>query len=166
MIYLDFKLVLDVIQAIGAIATAISVIILLSKFSTRLKVRGELSRNNWSEYIISIFNNTSFDNEIKSILFWKGNPKGLLSSPSVFYAVDMSSIEKPRNEITGNIILGRDSYIDIPIPKKDIVSHYNEIGEAIGKPYDTIFVQVIDRKGHSYCINTHANIDMFRIDNK
>lgn len=163
----SLNLALEIIQAIGAIATAVSVILLLSKLSKKLKVNGEMPLKNTNEYLISIYNNTAYDNEITSIAFWKGNPLGALStSPSLFFLVDLSGTGQPINENTHNIILPKESYIEIPIPCRDIALHYEEIGEAIGKPYDTIYILIRDRRGNKYCINTHYNVDMFKLGQK
>ena len=160
----SLNLALEIIQAIGAIATAVSVILLLTKLSKKLKVSGEMPIKNSNEYLVSIYNNTPYDNEITSIQFWKGNPIGAFSSsPSLFFLVDLSYTGQLINENTQNIILPKDSYVDIPIPCCDIALHYEKIGEAIGKPYDTIYILIRDRRGHKYCINTHYNVDMFRL---
>ena len=50
-----FKLVLEVLQAVGAVATAISLIVLLSKYRTKLKVNGEMPIKNTDRYLISIY---------------------------------------------------------------------------------------------------------------
>lgn len=158
-----FKLVLEVLQAVGAVATAISLIVLLSKYRTKLKVNGEMPIKNTDRYLISIYNNTPYDNEITSISFWKGNPVNVFSSPSLFFSVDFSSVGQPINENTKNISLPKESNVEIPIPCNSIALNYSNIGEAVGKVYDTIYVLIRDRRGHKYCINTHSNIDMFRI---
>ena len=161
-----FSLIIDIIQAGGAIATAVSVIILLSKFNTKLKVSGEMPIKNSRNYLISIYNNTAYDNEITSISFWKGNPVKLSSTPSLFYSPELSSLGLQTNKNTHNILLPKQSYIEIPISCSDIALNYECIGEAVGKLYDTIFVLIKDRRGNKYCINTRANIDMFRLGYK
>ena len=40
---------------------------------------------------------------------------------------------------------------------------YKTIGEAIGKPFDKIYILVKDKRGKSYCVNTGANVDFFKI---
>lgn len=162
----SFRLALEIIQALGAIATSVSVILLLLKFNSKLKIRGEIPIKNGEEYLVSIYNNTVYDNEIVSISFWKGNPLSLFSSPTLFYSLNLSSTGHPINENTQNIILSKNSYIEIPISCHDIALNYDTIGEAIGKLYDTIYVLVKDRRGNKYCINTHSNVDMFRLGSK
>ena len=161
-----FKLVLEVMQAVGAVATAISMIVLLSKYRTKLKVDGEMPIKKANQYLIRIYNNTAYDNEITSISFWKGNPVNLLSSPSLFFSVELSSTGHPTNENTRNISLPKESTVEIPISCQSILLNYDNIGEATGKVYDTIYVLIRDRRGHKYCINTHSNIDVFRIASK
>lgn len=161
-----FKLVLEVCQAVGAFATAISLIVLLSKYRSKLKVDGEMPIKNVDQYLIRVYNNTAYDNEITSISFWKGNPVSFFSSASLFFLVSFSSVGQPINENTRNISLPKESNIEIPIPCHSITLNYDNIREAIGKPYDTIYVLIRDRRGHKYCINTHSNIDMFRIVSK
>ena len=162
----SFLLALEIIQAVGAIATAVSVILLLLKFKKRLKVSGEIPIRNAGEYLIRIENNTLYDNEIVSITFWKGNPVNLMTSPVLFFSPELSSIEQQINENTHNVIIPKDSHIEIPIPCYDIAINYEHIGEAIGKLYDTIFVLIKDHRGNKYCINTHSNTDMFRLESK
>ena len=157
-------LTLQVVQSLGAIATAVSVIILLLKFRTKLKVTGEIIPNKADAFIVSVRNSTQYDSEIRSVSLWKGNPNSLFfSTSSLISSMNLGFFALETNPNTGGIIVPKGECIDISIPFYVIVNHYSIIGEAVGKVYDDIYVLVRDKNGNKYCVNTHNNIDFFRI---
>lgn len=157
---------LEVIQAVGAIATAITAILLLLKFRTKLVVKGEFRPHNIDKYLVIVSNRTQYDNEIISMSFWKGNPKGTMSTPVLIMSVALSSFGLEMNPNTNGIIVHKGDRVELPLCSCDIAAHYDTIGESIGKLYDKIYVQVRDRKGHTYVVNTHYNVDTFRLCRK
>ena len=161
-----FLLALEIIQAVGAIATAVSVILLLLKFKKRLAISGEILIRNTERYLIRIENNTLYDNEIESITFWKGNPIKTTTTPVLFFCPELSTLGQQINKNTHNVIIPKGVHIEILIPCHDIAIHYEGIGEAVGKLYDTIYILVKDLRENKYCINTHSNIDVFRLGSK
>ena len=156
------KLFFEIIGALGSIGTMISAFFLLKKLSSKLKISVEFPIKTPGEILITINNNTSFDNEIKYISFHKGNPNNCWKESSLAYFVDLSETGFSTNPNTGNIIIEKNSSLEIPIPCKCVACNYDTLGEMFGKPFDTIFVLVKDRKGHKYCRNTHCNIEYFR----
>ena len=159
-----FTIIFSIINAIGSLATAITLIIALTKFSRKLKVKGEFPIKNNGIYLLSIYNNTLYDNEIKGIFLCKGNPLNLSNNNStIYYALNFEDYDLTINPNTKNAIIHKDSCIEIPIPCKCIACNYKTIGEAIGKPFDKIYIFVKDKRGKSYCVNTGENADFFRI---
>ena len=157
-------IVFSIINAIGSLATAITLIIALTKFSRKLKVKGEFPIKNSGTYLLSIYNNTLYDNEIKGVFLCKGNPLNLLTDNySIYHTINFEEYGLTINPNTKNAIIHKDSCIEIPIPCKCIACNYKTIGEAIGKPFDKIYILVKDKRGKSYCVNTGANVDFFKI---
>ena len=158
----EFKLVLSVLDAIGSISAAIGIIIALLKFRRRLKIKGEFPIKNSGTFLITVYNNTIYDNEIKSICFCKGNPKSIWGDSSIFYSIEFGDFDLEVNPNTRNAIISKGSCIEIPVQCKCVACNYEIIGESTGKLFDKIYVLVRDKKGHTYCLNTHENIDFFR----
>lgn len=158
MKYFDF--VCGIVGTLGSIATVVTVIITLASYRTKLKVSGQFPIRNSNEFVIRIANTRKCDSEIKSIVFFKGNPNK--SDSYVFHCVSFSDYNEHLNPTTNNIIVPHASYVDIPVPCKCVACNYKKIGEALGKPFDTIFVQVKDVNGNTYSINTNANVEFFR----
>ena len=158
----DFKLFLSIVDAFGSVATAIGLFITLFKFKKKLKISHEFPVKNSDILLISINNNTIYDSEIKSISFSKGNPKHILKESNIFYTVSFNEFDLTLNPNTNNIVVPKGTIVEVPIPCKCIACNYESIGEAFGKPYDSIFVVVRDNKGHTYSKNTQVNIDYFR----
>ena len=158
-----FKIVLSVVDAIGSIAAAITLIIGLTKFRRKLKVTGEIQLKKSDTYLLSIYNNTLYDSEITGIYLFKGNPLNLFKESPPFYQINLEEYGLTINPNTKNAVISKGSIIEIPIPCKCIACNYKRIGEAIGKPFDKIHILVKDRRGNSYCKNTKQNIDCFRI---
>lgn len=157
-------IIFSIVNAIGSIATAITLIIALTKFSRKLNVKGEFPIKNSGIYLLSIYNNTLYDNEIKEIFLYKGNPSNLfISNSTICYALNFEDYDLTINPNTKNVIIHSDSYIEIPIPCKCIACNCKTISEAIGKPFDKIYIYVKDKRGKSYCVNTGKNADFFRM---
>ena len=70
----NFKLILSCLDAIGSIAAAITLFIGLQKMSHKLKIEVEFPVKNSKILLLTVYNNTMFDNEIRSVNFYKGNP--------------------------------------------------------------------------------------------
>ena len=112
-----FTIIFSIINAIGSIATAITLIIALSKFTRKLKVKGEFPIKNSGIYLLSIYNNTLYDNEIKAIFLCKGNPANLFTDNySIYYTINFEEYDLTINPNTKNAIIHKDSCIEIPIP--------------------------------------------------
>ncbi|MBR2883173.1 MAG: hypothetical protein IKB93_00120 [Clostridia bacterium] len=158
----NFELILIILDAVGSISAAIGIIVSLVKFSKRLRIIGEFPIRKTDTFLITVYNNTLYDNEIKSICFCKGNAKNLFNESSIFYCVDFNDFNLTLNPNTECAIVPKGSFIEIPVLCKCIACNYNIIGESIGKPYDKIHVLIYDKNGHSYSLNTHRNVDYFR----
>lgn len=158
----EFKLVLSTLDAVGSISAAIGIIIALLKFRRRLKIKGEFPIKNTGIFLITVYNNTIYDNEIKSVCFCKGDPKSLLGDTSIFYSIEFSDFDLELNPNTKNAIISKESCIEVPVSCKCIACNYETIGESMGKPFDKIYVLVRDNRGNSYSLNTHENIEYFR----
>ena len=159
----NFKLILSCLDAIGSIAAAITLFIGLQKMSHKLKIEVEFPVKNSKILLLTVYNNTMFDNEIRSVNFYKGNPSNLFSTVSMFCSINLPDYSLDINPNTGNVIISKGSYVEIPIPCQYIACNYANIVEAIGKPYDKIYLAVRDRCGKTYHKNTGENIDFFRI---
>ena len=155
-----FDLLCRTAGALGSIAAVVGVIITLASYRKKLKVTGEFPIRNSNVFVIRIANSRNCDNEVKSIDFIKGNPRK--SESHIFHSVSFSGYTEHLNPTTNNIIVPHSSYVDIPVPCKCVACNYKKIGEAFGKPFDTIFVQVRDVNGNTYSINTNANVNFFR----
>ena len=153
------NIVLSFISAVGSIATVITLVITLRKIFGKLKIKGKLSIKHSGHYYIDIYNNRSFDSEVESILFVKGNPRFLNSC--IFGSLNNDCYKEMINS-KNNFVIPKNDYISIDIPTKNIISNYESIGESLGKPYDTIYISVNDNRGNSYYIKTGYNIDFFK----
>lgn len=154
---------LSVINAIGSIATAITLIIGLRKLGTRLKVTGEHFIKKSDTFFLSIYNNTLYDNEIEKVCLFKGNPLCLFKESFPIYILNLEGFGLEINPNTKNAIINKGSKVEIPIPCKCVSCNYKRMGEAFGKVYEKIYILVKDRRGKYYCINTKMNADAFRI---
>ena len=150
----------QLIGATGAIATIIGLFIKLEPYRLKLKVTGEFPIRNSNVFVIHIKNTRNSDNEIKSIVFIKGDPNKF--NHHIFYSVSFDDYGEYLSPVTNNILVHHSSYVDIPVSCKCVVCNYEKIGEALGKPFDTIFIQIQDTNGHTYRVNTHANVEFFR----
>lgn len=158
-----FELALKIIDAIGSVSAAIGIVIALNKFSKKLKVVGEFPVRNRGTYLLSIYNDTVYDNEIKSITFFKGNPQSSRTESSAFWSLYFNDFDLPKSANTKNIFVEKGGCVEIPIPCKLIVKNYDIIGEAMGKPFDKIYISICDKNGRYYYISTNENIDYFRL---
>lgn len=156
------ELVFEIIGAVGSISTAISVIILLFKFRKKLKITCTFPLKNSGIFLITIYNNTMYDNEIKSICFSKGNQKNIWKQSNMFFYVNFNDYSLEINQHTKNLIVHKESYIEIPISHKCIACNYETVGEMFGKPFEKIYVCVTDKNGHKYYLKTGVNIEYFR----
>ena len=158
-----FEFVLSIIDAVGSISAAIGIFVTALKFRKRLKIKCEFPIRKTDTFLITAYNNTIYDNEIQSVCFCKGNAKNLLKESTIFYCVNFNNMNLTLNPNNECVIVPKGTFLEISVPCKSIADHYNIIGEAIGKPFDKIHVIIYDKNGHSYCLNTHRNIDYFRI---
>ena len=149
------------LDAIDAIASVINSIPIIRKLSHGLNIEVEFPIKNGNILLLTAYNNTDYDNEIESVNFYKGRPSSAFSS--IFYSLDLQDCNHDTNPNTGNIIVQKRSHVEISIPCQCIACNYANIGEAIGKPYDKIYLAVRDRCGKTYHKNTGRNIDFFRI---
>ncbi len=154
------SIVFQLIDAIGSIATAIAVIITLAPYRTRLKISGEIPIRKSKNYVLNIVNPRNRDNEIKAIMFCKGNPRS--SQCHIFYCVEFSHFQDNLNPHTNNVMIPSMKNIELSIPCGCIVCNYDIVGEPFGKPFDTIYIRIKDIRGNIYTVNTHCNIDLFR----
>lgn len=157
-----FKFILSIIEAIGSIATAISLIILLTKYRKRLKVSGELPIKNSRHYLLKIYNSTMYDSEICSISLFKGNPKSTIRDSVFISSIPFENEDLIYNPNTKNLLIPKDSCVEYPIPHETIVDAYQTIGESFGKPFDKIYIFLHDNKGFAYSVNTKINIDGYK----
>lgn len=157
----SISIVLEVIQAIGAIATAISVFIIIKKMRKKLIVSGEVPIRKNKVFVITVTNNTDCDSEIIAINLFKGSPRSFNSV--LFDSIGFDSLGVSLNSSTNNIIVPSKSTINVAIPFSFIVNSYDKtVGEMIGKPFDTIYVEVKDNHGYRYYLNSKYNIDFYR----
>ena len=156
------ELFFEIISAVGSVSTAISVIILLLKFKKRLKIDCNFPLKKSDIFLITIYNNTAYENEIKSICFCKGNPKNIWKESNIFYCVNLNDFDLEINQNTKNLIVHKESYIEIPVSNKCIVCNYETVGEMFGRPFDKIYVCITDKNGHKYYLKTDVNIEYFR----
>ena len=160
------ELIFEIIGAVGSISTAISVILLLFKFRKKLKITCSFPLKNSEIFLITIYNNTLYDNEIKSVCFSKGNQKSIFKESNIFFVVNLNEYNLEINQHTKNIIVHIESYVEIPISHKCIACNYETVGEMFGKPFEKIYVCVTDKNGHKYYLKTGVNIEYFRIVSK
>lgn len=157
--FLDIlNIVLSSISAVGSIATIITLFISIRKLFGKLIIKGELPIRNSKCYYINIYNSRVFDKEVVSISFVKGNPK---TNDSHYFGVLRNENYAELINAKKHFVISKNDSISIEIPTKTIVSEYINIGEALGKPYDTIYIAIKDNNGKRYYINTHYNIDFF-----
>ena len=153
------NIILSSISAVGSIATIITLIFSIRKLFGELIIKGELPTRNSKCYFINIYNPRVFDKEVVSISFVKGNPK---KSNSHYFGVLRNEKYAEHINAKKHFVIPKNDSISIEIPTKTIISEYNCIGEAWGKPYDTIYISINDNNGKRYYINTHYNIEFFK----
>lgn len=156
----NFDFILRIIDAVGSVATAITLIIAIVKFKPRLRIIGECLLRDNNHYLITAYNNKNTDIEIETISFYKGNPRKIGSFPVYFVDYDENGAEV--NPASKRIIVKKDSHVDVLVSFQKIVDGYDNTGEAIGKPFDILYVVVRDNKGNRYVINTKHNVEYFR----
>lgn len=156
------KLFFEIISAAGSVSTAISVIVLLLKFKKKLKIDCSFPLKKSDIFLITIYNNTVYENEIKSICFSKGNLKNIWKESNIFYCVNFNDFDLEINQNTNDIVIHKDSYIEIPISNKCVACNYETFGEMYGKPFEKIYVCITDKNGHKYHFKTGVNIEYFR----
>lgn len=153
------KIVLSVFEAIGTIATAITLIIALMKFRKKLKIKGGVPLKKPDAYLLSIYNNTLYDSEIESVCLFKGNPK---FNGIPLNTVSFDNLKLQINPANKNIVIDKSTRIDLPISLGCIIGSYDIVRETVGKVFDDIYILIKDNKGNHYIHNTEMNIDYFR----